>query len=167
MDSLTRTKATALLRDDHARAREIYRKYGEAQKPGDRGDLAEDFLRELEIHSFLEERLAYPKLAEQGREEALVKHFGEDHGEIRRLISQYRLCLDESGEPSPQGRDLLARIMHAVQRHVVEEEAQGLPVLEADPIRDEELGAEMARLKRKLSMFPPFYRWIEVGVPVS
>jgi len=159
-------KATQLLGEEHHRLQERYRALLEEQDPGQRAAAAEPLLGELERHSCLEERLVYPELARRGLDQDLVRHFGQEHGELRRLISDFRLAREEEDRAlSPQCLMLLSRIMACVQRHVVEEEARAFPALEASPAANAELGAALAALRLKLKTFPPIQRRLELAVP--
>ncbi len=166
METSTKPKATRLLWDDHNKVRELYRALCDTPGSTEKARLAGELLEELEIHSLLEERIAYPGMAELGADTAMVRRFGQDHGEVRRLISAYRIAQDEEGVLPPDGQALLGRLMSAVQRHIAEEEEQAFPMLDANITRNETMGAELVRLRLKLKTFPPVVRRIDLGVPV-
>ena len=166
MDLPNKMKATQILVEDHLKAKHLYQKFLEAEDTNDRASLAEELCKELEIHARLEECLFYPELAKELPDNALLMHFGQQHGEVKRLISEWRLGQEEKGAAMTGEQMLLARLMTVVQEHVAEEEDRALSILEADPDRDEALGAALAKLKLKLKMFPPIHRRIELEVPV-
>jgi uncharacterized membrane protein len=164
MEMGPKVKASRLLREDHQKVQELYQNFIEAQITSDGSEVAEEICKELEIHTWLEERLAGPALARAGGAD-LARQLALEHGEIRRLISQWRLARDPDG-----GRGAgvpFTQLMTVVQAHVEGEERQGLPALARDPSGDEDLGAALARLRLKLKMFPPFQRSVDLDVPVS
>jgi uncharacterized membrane protein len=171
MEGSMHPTATALLRGDHRKVEDLYQRFQEAREADDRVDLADDIFHELEIHSRLEECLFYPGLARQPSATApvqpLVQHLGREHGEVKRLISEFRLGENGTEHLDPGREALVARIMASVEAHVSEEEGQAFPLLEADPDRNEALGAELARLKTKLRLCPPVFRTIRLDVPVQ
>jgi uncharacterized membrane protein len=166
MDLTMKTTATALLGEDHRNVQVLHQRFLAAEDAGARAALAEDLFKELEIHGRLEESLAYPSLARAGAPADLVERFGHEHGEIKRLISESRLSQREDGGPSAERDARVAQIMAALQRHVAEEETEAFPLLAADPLFDQERGAELAKLRLKLRMFPPIHRRIDLEVPV-
>ena len=168
MEFSSKTKATQMLWEDHSHVRELYREM--LDKPdSSRTAAAFELLKELEIHALLEEHLVYPELVIQNpdQEDNLVRSFSREHGEVRRLISEFRACQDEASTLSPASLERLNRMMTLVQHHVLEEEQKSLPILAANTTRDEELGTELVKLKRKLEMFPPVYKRMDVGVPIG
>lgn len=162
----TKAKATRLLWQDHHDVRERYHKLADARDPAEKASQAETLFGELEIHAWIEERLVYPALVEARFESDRAHGFSREHGEVRRMISDFRLAQAGDGDFPPDGQERMARIMNAVARHVAEEEAQAFPALEANSTRNESLGEEVAALKRKLRTFSPLALRVDVGVPV-
>lgn len=158
--------ATQVLGDDHRRVRELYRRREEEPMGGDPDHLAEGLVKELEIHSWLEERRVYPVLSQACRDDGYAGAFQKAHGEIKRLISEFRLAQLAGGSGSPRGRALLARIMDAFLKHAAEEEEHAFPVLAADAASNKELGAELIKARGKMDLFPPIAQSIELAVPV-
>ena len=168
MELSANNKATTLLWQDHQRSRELYQKFLDAPDPATRAELAEELLTELEIHAWLEERLVYPELARICADDAALAHdLGREHGELRRLVSEFRLAREDGQSLPAAAGAQLAGILAAFQRHVAEEETRALPVLEANSTRNQELGAALAASSRKLHSFPPFAVAAEVAVPAS
>ncbi len=156
--------ATRLLHEDHQRVRDLYQQLCQESKPGDQEDLAKELLQSLEIHSWMEERLVYPLLAKASQDEDLTQRMGRAHGDMKRLISEYRL---KGGFAGPEGRRVLGQLMTAVQDHVLEEEDQAFPLLAAGEAPNEELGADLARLRSRMEMFPPFAHAVDLAVPLQ
>lgn len=156
--------ATRLLHEDHQRLRELYQKLCQESRPAGQEDLARELLEALEIHSWMEERLVYPLLATACQDDSLTQRLGGAHGDMKRLISEFRL---KGGYGGPEGRKVLGRLMTVLQEHVHEEEEQAFPLLAAGAAHNEELGADLARLRRRMEMFPPFAHSIDLAVPLQ
>ena len=154
--------ATGLLGDDHQRIREHCRKLGQEPAPAGQEGLIKELLEELEIHFWMEERLVYPILAKACQEGDLAHRLDQAHGEIKRLISGFRLLGSGAGTEGM----VLARLMATFQEHMREEEEQAFPLLAAGMAHNAELGAELARLRGRMKLFPPFAQTIGLAVPV-
>ncbi|BDU76966.1 SRPBCC family protein [Mesoterricola sediminis] len=162
---MEKTTATSLLRDDHRKVEDLYRRFNQTQDYGQRVGLAEDICKELEIHARLEECLVYPDLAREGAPTGMARHFGDEHGTVKRLISQVRICHAGQAPAFAEDDALVARIMASIEHHIQEEEGTAFPRLEQDPDHNASLGADLATLKMKLKMCPPVFEAIDVEVP--
>jgi uncharacterized membrane protein len=162
--------ATQLLRDDHDKVRGLFKDFLDATAPSEVARLGEELCRELEIHAWLEERLAYPALARACPElppgAAMAGSFANDHQAVKRLISRWRLNLGGTSAAEAISEVSVAQIMAAAQPHMAEEESLAFPALARDAEADAELGAALGKLKLKLKMFPPIQRCIEVRAPL-
>ena len=162
--------ATQLLRDDHDKVRGLFRDFLEAKDPSEAAQLGEEICKELEIHTWIEERLVYPALANLGPEAlpgtALAESFAREHQAVKRLISRWRLTRGGTGLPAGGAEVSVPQIMALVQPHMAEEESVALPALAGHAEADTDLGAGVGKLKLKLKMFPPVHRWIDVQAPL-
>jgi len=162
-----RGAASHMLREDHRRIEGLYQKWLESPAAVARPEWAAAICRELEVHAWLEERLVYPELARHCQDgEAVIGSFAGQHGEVERLVGAYRLAAGNSTHAAMGANASLERVMTAVARHMAEEEADALPVLAQLGELDQLLGAELVRHKRKLRMFPPIHKVVELEVPV-
>jgi hypothetical protein len=165
MDVPLRTGASRLIQDDHRRIQELYQAFLGAQVTGDGTDVAEEICKELEIHTWVEERLVYPALARAGGDPDLPRRLVREHLEARRLISRWRLAREKDGSHGAAAP--FTGVMTAVQAHMAGEEQDALPLLARDPAADEDLGAALGRLRVKLKMFPPIQRRADLAVPAA
>jgi len=165
MDLATKATATNLLGEDHRKVQALFQRFLVTEDIQERVDAAETIFKELDIHCRLEESLAFPGFFRAGAEQNLLQRFRQAHGDIKRQISEARLALPEPRGPSAEADARLIQIMAKLRGHGAEEEAQAFPLLAADPGFDQELGAELARLKLKLKVFPPIRRRIDLAVP--
>jgi uncharacterized membrane protein len=158
--------ATRLLTDDHDRVKDLQARISGGRNPEETVQLAGKLFQELEIHARIEERLLYPALARRDEDEAQARAFAREHAEVRRLVSEYRLIQGDDPGLTLENQSLLTRIMGAVDDHIAREERLAFPILAADAACDEALGEDVLEMRRKLEMFPPEYRWIDVRAPL-
>ena len=140
--------AIAMLKEDHQRVKDLFAQYEGTSNPEAKWTLAEEIFVELETHAQLEETIFYPSVndvAEMGRE--LVKESLHEHTMVKQLIQELR-------QMGPQHQEFDAKfheLMHDVEHHVAEEEAEMFPLADEELAEDlDEMGAEMQELKQAL-----------------
>jgi hemerythrin superfamily protein len=156
--------AINLLKQDHARVKDLFRQYEKAG--GRRREIAEQIFTELEIHATLEEELFYPALrgrvkpaileaesptadGEAEGEEAdviaededLVAEAQEEHQEVKTLIATLRRLDPDDA----QFQTTFGELRESVEEHVGMEEDELMPDAEAA------LGGELERLGGQLA----------------
>ena len=149
----TRSKdVIALLKEDHAKVREMLDKLYEGKSRGQksRQQLFTEIEIEIEMHARVEEEIVYPaflELVEKG-ERHLYFEAQEEHALVRRV-------LDEMDAGSPEDEEFTARakvLKDLVEHHAKEEEREMFPILrsqmEAQRLR--ELGDEVTARKQEL-----------------
>jgi len=151
--------AIALLKADHRKVKELFRKYeaAGARAYQKKKSLAEEISTEIRIHSMLEEELFYPAVKERtdknGRE--LVAESVEEHHVIATLIEELKVL-----DPQDERFDAkLTVLMENVEHHIEEEEGELFPEAEevlGDAIDD--LGDQMKERKEQLTASLPSTR---------
>jgi len=144
--------ATDMIREDHRKVEQLYRRYQASEGPAAaKRALAEQICRELEVHAALEEGIFYPTVrAKFGLESAgLVEEALREHDELKKLISYIR----DGGDDAAREEGMQA-LMQRVAHHVHEEERTLLPQAE------QRLGEELERVaaqmqQRKQETLPP------------
>jgi len=118
--------ALDILRKDHERVKELFSEYdtlsGDASR---KNEIAQAALRELELHSRVEEGLFYPAMrVRTGKDSVvLVKNSLNEHHEMDDLIRELR-----NTDPSdPEFDDKFQELMENAQQHFDEEEAEMFP----------------------------------------
>ena len=145
--------ATKLLKEQHDEVRSLFRQYESSGENAhaSRKRLIDEASRQLEIHSELEERIFYPACRELEDEEArkMVGESLEEHLIVKRLIKELR-GLAGSDERFEAKASVLKE---SVEHHADEEEDDLFPPAEKElgDERLEELGAEMERMKMRLT----------------
>ena len=148
--------AIALLKADHRKVKELFRKYEAA---GNRAyqkkkAIAAEIFTEISLHSRLEEELFYPAVKEQTDEDGkdLVAESLEEHHLVAILIEELKAL-----DPQDERFDAkLTVLMENVEHHIEEEEGELFP--EAEDVLGEaidNLGAQMKERKEQLMASSP------------
>jgi hemerythrin superfamily protein len=118
--------ALDLLKKDHDKVKELFSEYDTLSGDGARkNEVAQTVLRELEMHSRVEEDIFYPAMrARSGKEgKQIVKHSYSEHQEIDDLVAELK-TIDPS---DPDFNDKFQELMEDVEEHIEEEETEMFP----------------------------------------
>jgi hemerythrin-like domain-containing protein len=140
--------ALQMLREDHRKVKELFRRYEEASDKATKQAAAETALVELNIHAVLEEEIFYPAVRRQGNGSgAIVKRAEEEHHTAEQLMGELM-----NMEPGNQEFDAKFHVLiENVKNHIDEEEAEMLPqAAEVGLARMEQLGERMAERRTQL-----------------
>jgi hemerythrin-like domain-containing protein len=140
--------AIAMLKADHQRVKDLFTQYEATSNPETKRTLADEVFVELETHAQLEENIFYPSVNEETEEgPELVKESLQEHATVKQLIAELR-------QMGPQNNGFDAKfheLMHNVEHHVEEEEAEMFPLAEEELAEDlDEMSAEMQELKKEI-----------------
>ena len=134
--------ATALLRQQHDEAKELFEQFEDTDDPGEQQRIAREAIRALLAHTAIEEEIFYPAIRDAGEEiEDDVLEGLEEHHVVE-------ILLDELEGMSPDDERFEAKftvISELVEHHVEEEEDELFPEVR-DALgeeRLEELGERM------------------------
>ncbi len=139
--------AVALIRKDHRTVDQLFTRYERTKGAAGKRRLADRIIRELSIHSAIEEQLAYPALRRrvQAREPQVLVALEEHH------VVKLALAELEGMSPGDERFDAKMHVLiENVRSHVQEEERELLPALRralsAGDLRD--LGGSLAQAKK-------------------
>ena len=140
--------AIAMLKEDHQRVRDLFAQYKGTSNAEAKWTLAEEVFVELETHAQLEENIFYPSVNEETEEgPELVKESLQEHAAVKQLIQELR-------QMGPQNNGFDAKfheLMHNVEHHVEEEEAEMFLLAEQELTADlDDMKGEMQELKADL-----------------
>jgi hemerythrin-like domain-containing protein len=135
--------ATQMLREDHAKVKELFQQFETAGSDAEKKRIAEAALRELVVHAAVEEELFYPALREH-LDPKQVDLAQEEHHVAELLIKE----LDGLRDPAKLEAKFKV-LAESVKHHIQEEESELLPEAESS-LDDESLGEEMATRKEDL-----------------
>ena len=142
--------AIEMLREDHRKVKDLFEHF-EGTDSGDKKEIVDTTLRELEIHTSIEEEIFYPaaRLALQELEgdegDDVIDEAWEEHHVVKLLAAELKK-MRSSDERYDAKFTVLAE---SVKHHIKEEEEELFPKLESH-IDGEELGEKMMVRKQKL-----------------
>lgn len=142
--------AIQMLKDDHRRVKALFREFeGAGERAYQKKQrLAEETMRELEVHTKLEEEIFYPAAKAKGGElKDTVDEGLEEHHVVKVLIDELRGMDPQAEQYDPKFKVLTENVEH----HIEEEEQELLPEA-AKKLGDavETLGAQMAQRREQL-----------------
>lgn len=142
--------AIEMLREDHRKVKDLFEHF-EGTDSGDKKEIVDTTLRELEIHTAIEEEIFYPaaRMALQEIEgdegDDSIDEAWEEHHVVKLIAAELKK-MRSSDERYDAKFTVLAE---SVKHHIEEEENELFPKLESH-IDGEELGKKMMARKQKL-----------------
>lgn len=144
--------ALDLLKQDHDRVKELFSEYDMISGDGGarKNEIAQTVLRELEVHSRVEEDIFYPALrARTGKEgKDLVKQSMNEHREIDDLVAELR----ETDPSDPDFDERFQELMEDVEEHITEEESEMFPKAQILGKELDKIGMQIQEEKETLLM---------------
>jgi len=142
--------AIEMLREDHQKVKDLFEHF-EGTESADKKQIVDTTLRELEVHTSLEEEIFYPaarralkEIADAEGDDTIDEAWEEHH--VVKLIAAELKKMRSSGERYGAKFTVLAE---SVKHHIKEEEEELFPKLEGH-IDAEELGQKMMARKQTL-----------------
>ena len=143
-------KATDLLKKDHDKVRDLFKRYDEANGAA-RAAIVAEVSRELTVHAAIEEEIFYPAMQKSRESDTLkmVRESFEEHKIVKTLIQE----LAETSPKDPQFDAKFTVLKENVEHHADEEERDLFPDAESQ-LGDERLlslGSELQDRKEELT----------------
>ena len=147
--SKTSTDAIALLTQDHADVKALFKKYKQLCESGADGSekeaIALEICTQLTAHATVEEEIFYPATRADDTDD-LLDEVEVEHGTAKDLIAQI-----EDMEPDDDLYDAKVTVLgEYIDHHVKEEEGELFPKAKQFGIDLDELGAQMKARKEEL-----------------
>ena len=144
----TSDQAVEMLKADHQRVHSLFEDY-ETAGGEDKIAIADKIMKELEIHSTIEEEIFYPAFREKSGKQGqdMVTEALQEHQSVKTALKELK-AMDSGNETF---ESIFLDMMHDVEHHVGEEEGEMFPLAEEVLGNGlEELGAEMQKRKHEL-----------------
>jgi len=141
----TDTDAIELLKRDHAIVKDLFEEFENASSRQSKRKIAAQALRELKIHTALEEDIFYPAVRRHVGKD-IMNEADEEHHVAKLLVAELE-DLDGCGDHYDAKFTVLAE---NVRHHIKEEEGEMLPKAKALDIDFQKLGRQMLRRKEQL-----------------
>jgi len=144
-------KATTMLKEDHDRVRDLFKRYDDLGERAhvEKGRIAAEVSRELDVHAQLEEKIFYPACMKGEKDaEKIVRESFEEHKIVKTLLAE----IDRLSPSDEQFDAKMTVLKENVEHHAKEEEDDLFPEAE-DLLGDDQLrrlGGEMKDLKEEI-----------------
>ncbi|PWT96162.1 MAG: hypothetical protein C5B53_10170 [Candidatus Melainabacteria bacterium] len=139
------TKATDVLKADHRKVEALFEQFTKASG-ADKQVLLESILKELRVHTTVEEELVYPILAQQDAD--LAAEAKEEHHIVKLLMEE----LASLSANSPLEEPKVKVLSEIVKAHVKEEEHTIFPALRKTGVDLDDLGMRIKDRRGELMM---------------
>lgn len=138
--------ALELLHEDHERVQALFEQVKGTENERQHQQLFKKIKTELETHTYIEEKVFYPRLKKQDELRDLVLEAVEEHLQVKTLLR----AIERLTSGNERFDAKLSVLMDNVEHHVEEEEKEMFPQVEAQFSSDqlEELGQEMEAAKK-------------------
>lgn len=152
MPTATKAKdAIALLKEDHKKVKELFDKFEKAKSSEQKEQIAREAIKELKVHTAIEEEIFYPTvreaLGQEEENEELLNEASEEHRVAKTIIE----ALD--GKEIADDKDFEAKftvLAENVRHHIKEEEGELFPASKEADLNLKELGEKMMERKEQL-----------------
>jgi len=143
-------KATQILKEDHAKVKEIFEEYEDLGSRAHAGKMHRfmELKRELTIHAQIEEEIFYPAIRERGEEDEhareLVTEAIEEHAVVKTLLEELSSLTPRDEEFDAKMKVLQDNVLH----HAEDEEKEMFPLFEELEAQEQEIVSERLRQRR-------------------
>lgn len=137
--------ATALLKEDHDRVKELFDRFEEAKGRAAKRKIVRQALTELKVHAALEEELFYPSVRKPVGQE-IMNEADEEHHVAKLLVAE----LDGMDGSESHFAAKFMVLAENVRHHIREEENEMLPKAEKAKVDFAALAEKMTRRKERL-----------------
>lgn len=143
---MTKTKdPIALLKSDHKEVKKLFDKFEEADSE-DKNIIAQEAIKELKIHSAIEEEIFYPAVKKNLKDDEIVIESKEEHRVAKTLIEALE-GMDAQDEDFTAKFTVLAE---NIRHHIKEEENEMFKMVRKTDLDLNELGEQMTARKEEL-----------------
>jgi hemerythrin superfamily protein len=140
------TNATALLKADHQKVKELFDAFEKTKDDNKKQSIAEQAIQELRIHAAIEEEIFYPALREALGDEDILDEAEEEHRVAKTLI-------EELASKGPDTEHFEAKFMvlaENVRHHIKEEEGEMFKQARAAEVDLKALAEQLSARKEEL-----------------
>jgi hypothetical protein len=138
--------AISLLKADHKKVKDLFDKFEKADGTEEKQQIAQEVIKELKIHSVIEEEIFYPTVRAEIEEEDLMNEAEEEHRVAKTLIEEL-----ENEDASDDHFDAKFMVLaENVRHHIKEEESEMFSEAKDSDVDMTELGEQMLKRKEEL-----------------
>ena len=141
------SSVTDMLRKDHKKVKGLFEEFELADDATAKQRIVETVLKELEVHSKLEEELIYPAIRAEIDDNDLMDEALEEHHVVHGLLGELKKM-----KPSDERYDAKFTVLaENVRHHIKEEESEMFPKAEDCEIDWEALCSQVVKRKEQLT----------------
>lgn len=133
-----------LLKQDHRKVEELFKDFESSRTTNQRYQLVQQIIRELDVHTRVEEKLLYPILARQDKEKN--GEANEEHHVVKLVLAE----LAQANGSESYLKSKVKVLSEIVKHHVKEEENGIFQTIERSGADMDELGQKIAKEKARL-----------------
>jgi hypothetical protein len=140
--------AIALLKADHKQVKQLFEDFEEAEESKEKESIAREAMKELRVHSVIEEEIFYPAAREalQADGEDTLDESEEEHRVAKTIIEE--LSAEEVSDEHFQAKFTV--LAENIRHHIKEEESELFKEVKKTDLDLEELGSKMMERKQEL-----------------
>lgn len=141
--------ALALLKADHKTVKDLFDDFEEAEEKSEKGAIAQEAIKDLRVHSVIEEEIFYPAVrrALGAEAEEIMDESEEEHRVAKTIIEE--LLHEEAGDEHFQAKFMV--LAESIRHHIKEEESEMFKeAKEADDLDLHALAEQMMERKEEL-----------------
>jgi hemerythrin-like domain-containing protein len=137
--------AIQMLREDHRKVKQLFQDFEGSENSATQREIAQNAIRELELHATLEEEIFYPAAMEQLEEGDLINEAQEEHHVVRLLANELKRMRGNE----ERFKAKFTVMAESVKHHIEEEEGELFPQIE-NKLDGEEVGQRLEERRQKL-----------------
>lgn len=139
--------AIALLKADHRKVKDLFKQFEESGSQAAKAKIAQEAIKELKIHTVIEEEIFYPAVRQAIQDEDdIMNEAQEEHHVAKMLIAE----LERIGHQNEHFEAKFTVLAENVRHHIKEEEEEMLPEAKKTDIDFDALGEQMMERKQRL-----------------
>ncbi|MCW5822352.1 MAG: hemerythrin domain-containing protein [Cyanobacteria bacterium TGS_CYA1] len=133
-----------LLKQDHRKVEELFKDFESSRTTNQKYQLIQQIIKELDVHTRVEEKLLYPILAKEDKEKN--GEANEEHHVVKLVLEE--LAQANGSEPNLKSK---VKVLSEIVKHHVKEEENGIfQIIERSGADMDELGQKIAKEKTRL-----------------
>ncbi|MDX2108116.1 MAG: hemerythrin domain-containing protein, partial [Candidatus Melainabacteria bacterium] len=133
-----------LLKQDHRKVEELFKDFESSRTTNQKYQLIQQIIKELDVHTRVEEKLLYPILAKEDKEKN--GEANEEHHVVKLVLKE--LAQANGSEPNLKSK---VKVLSEIVKHHVKEEENGIfQTIERSGADMDELGQKIAKEKTRL-----------------
>jgi hemerythrin-like domain-containing protein len=143
-----KTNAISMLKEDHKKVKQLFERFEDADGSPTKQKIVAQAIKELKVHTTIEEELFYPALRHEMEDPGVVEEADEEHHVAKVLIAELeKMTGDEKNWTAK-----FTVLAESVRHHIKEEEGDMFKKARKTGIDFNALGDQMLHMKQRLML---------------